>query len=336
MKGVWPLALGVLAIFATAPGAQAQDPQFSQFYANPLYLNPAFAGTAAGPRFALNYRNQWPSLSGSFQTFSASYDEHFDGLGGGIGAQIWYDKAGDGSLTNLYMSGMYSYHLNIKDDTRDYLVVKLSLQAAAFTRSIDFSKLLFGDQIHPRLGYIYPTAEKLPSRSVESTPLVPDFSAGAMAFTKKFYGGLAVHHLIEPSQSFFNNPASILPRRLTVHAGMQLPLDNWKREPNTFLSPNILVMRQSKFTQVNFGAYLIKNFFIAGLWWRQTAPNPDALIALVGVKQEGLKIGFSYDLTVSNARTASPGSFELSAIVELKKYDQRKKKKWRKLSCPDF
>ena len=28
----------------------AQDPQFSQFYANPLYLNPAFAGTARCPR----------------------------------------------------------------------------------------------------------------------------------------------------------------------------------------------------------------------------------------------------------------------------------------------
>ncbi|MGM0478992.1 MAG: type IX secretion system membrane protein PorP/SprF, partial [Bacteroidota bacterium] len=35
---------------------RAQDPQFSQFYANPIYLNPAFAGSHGCPRFAANYR----------------------------------------------------------------------------------------------------------------------------------------------------------------------------------------------------------------------------------------------------------------------------------------
>ncbi|MFT5922039.1 MAG: hypothetical protein ACI8TS_001371, partial [Flavobacteriales bacterium] len=42
------------------PEAKAQDPEFTQFYANPLYLNPAFAGTARCPRLVMNYRNQWP------------------------------------------------------------------------------------------------------------------------------------------------------------------------------------------------------------------------------------------------------------------------------------
>lgn len=54
----------------------AQDPEFTQFYANPLYLNPAFAGSQRCPRVALNYRNQWPALSGTFVTSSASYDQH--------------------------------------------------------------------------------------------------------------------------------------------------------------------------------------------------------------------------------------------------------------------
>ena len=45
----------------------AQDLHFSQFYAAPLYLNPAFAGTAGGPRFILNYRNQWPGINNAFK-----------------------------------------------------------------------------------------------------------------------------------------------------------------------------------------------------------------------------------------------------------------------------
>ena len=64
---------------------QAQDALFSQYYANPLYLNPAFAGTNVCPRLAFHFRDQWPSAPGTFMTYSASYDEHFDKLSGGVG-----------------------------------------------------------------------------------------------------------------------------------------------------------------------------------------------------------------------------------------------------------
>ncbi len=74
-------ALSVMAVLT----ATAQDPQFTQFYANPLYLNPAFAGTARCPRVVMNYRNQWPALTGTFVTTSASYDQHVDGLNGWLG-----------------------------------------------------------------------------------------------------------------------------------------------------------------------------------------------------------------------------------------------------------
>ena len=58
----------------------AQDPEFTQFYANQLYLNPAFAGSARCPRLCLNYRNQWPALTGTFITYSASYDQQIEAM----------------------------------------------------------------------------------------------------------------------------------------------------------------------------------------------------------------------------------------------------------------
>ena len=48
--------------------SHAQDPIFTQFYSNPVYLNPAFSGTNKCPRFVMNYRNQWPSFPGAFVT----------------------------------------------------------------------------------------------------------------------------------------------------------------------------------------------------------------------------------------------------------------------------
>ena len=85
----------VLSLFNTLE-LKAQDPEFTQFYANPLYLNPAFAGSMRCPRLAMNYRNQWPAISGNFQTYSVSYDQHLYPLQGGIGAMMYLDRAGNG------------------------------------------------------------------------------------------------------------------------------------------------------------------------------------------------------------------------------------------------
>ena len=102
----------------------AQDPQFTQFYANPLYLNPAFAGAQRCPRVCLNYRNQWPALTGTFVTYTASYDQHVDPIGG-LGLLVLQDKAGESTLTTTNVSGIYSYQLNV---TREFSI-RLGLKA---------------------------------------------------------------------------------------------------------------------------------------------------------------------------------------------------------------
>ncbi|MFT4523977.1 MAG: hypothetical protein ACI85F_000118, partial [Bacteroidia bacterium] len=62
----------LVVVVGSVEESLAQDPQFTQFYANPLYLNPAFAGSKRCPRVVMNYRNQWPAISGTFVTYSAS------------------------------------------------------------------------------------------------------------------------------------------------------------------------------------------------------------------------------------------------------------------------
>ena len=74
MKQIFRI-LGVfcfLLVFTTE--VKAQDPAFSQFYANPIYLNPAFAGASPGgcPRTTLNYRDQWPGIGRTYVTYSVS------------------------------------------------------------------------------------------------------------------------------------------------------------------------------------------------------------------------------------------------------------------------
>ena len=66
-KSITVLILMILSLGTTV---QAQDPQFSQFYAAPLYTNPAFTGLTNQHRFVANVRDQWPGLSNDFLSTS--------------------------------------------------------------------------------------------------------------------------------------------------------------------------------------------------------------------------------------------------------------------------
>lgn len=178
---------GILFALLSLAELRAQDPEFSQFYAAPIYTNPAMAGTAfcnrnAAGRFSINYRNQWPSLPGTFRTFNASYDQHYEKIGGGIGLMATYDRAGAWLLTTTSVSGVYSYVLPVNK----HFFLRAGLQASFVNKSIDHSKLRFGDQIHPTQGFVLPTQEPTANASVA----FPNFAAGLLAYSEKFYAGL--------------------------------------------------------------------------------------------------------------------------------------------------
>lgn len=327
MKSIFTsvLTLGCVSLL------MAQDPQVTQFYASPMYTNPAMAGTGqcdGGGRVTANYRNQWPSLPGSFVTSVFSWDQHFDRLGGGIGLIAMNDVAGEGLLTSRSLSAVYSYQLRV---TRKF-TMRFGLEAQYMQRSLDFSKLRFEDQIDATRGFVRPTNEPVVDNTISS----PNFSTGMLGYTENFYFGMAVHNVIEPRQSFYGDPESTLPRRYTAHGGVVIPLDK-RKNPKATISPNILFMMQNKFTQLNGGFYVNRGPLVTGLWYRQTLgefKNSDALMVLIGFRKDKFKFGYSYDLTVDSKRTAAPGSHEVSATVEW--CSRTRPLRFRPISCPDF
>src|SRR6185369_13160362 len=77
-----------LLMLLTGYSVTAQDPQFSQFYAAPLYLNPAFAGSTNQGRIGGNYRNQWPSIDANYTTMSFFADFYLEDYKSGVGMLI--------------------------------------------------------------------------------------------------------------------------------------------------------------------------------------------------------------------------------------------------------
>ncbi|MBS1647862.1 MAG: type IX secretion system membrane protein PorP/SprF [Bacteroidetes bacterium] len=299
----------------------AQDPQFTQFYANPLYLNPAFAGSARCPRFCFNYRNEWPGLNKTYITYSASYDQHIDAISGGIGLLFTDDIAGNGTLSTLNASFMYSYLLKV---TREFSL-RFGLQAGYHQKTLDWTKLTFGDMIDRRRGFVWNTNEN-PGSFPNQTSRNVDVSAGMLGYTKRYFFGVAVNHINQPDEHFIGIH-SPLPFKLTVHAGATIPLS---KDGETYISPNILYQYQGQFQQLNIGMYFVKGKIVAGLWYR----NQDAMIVLVGFQTPYFKVGYSYDVTVSKLASVSAGSHEISLQFQLA--CKPKKRKFRTISCPSF
>lgn len=322
----------ILLSILSVRGLFAQDPIFSQFYANPLYLNPAMAGSNVCPRLIANYRNQWPSISGTYVTYNASWDMYMDKISGGVGVLFTNDRAGEGALNTTMASGIYSYRLTLSRK----LFLNAGFQATFFQRRIDWDKLTFPDQIDPKYGFINISQENEPPNLTRS---FADFSAGLLfGDNENFFVGFAAHHLTQPNDGFYTDVSSKLYMKLTAHAGTIINLaprrSSGRKLEDPTLSPNILYQKQQEFHQLNYGLYFNRYPFVGGVWFRQNFENPDALIMLVGFEQSSYKFGYSYDLTVSKLTNITGGAHEVSFAWFFN--CPPKKKRIKAINCPTF
>ncbi len=315
MKKIY-FSLILLINLIVTPG-NAQDPEFTQFYANPLYLNPALAGSTICPRIALNYRNQWPGISGTYVTTSASFDRFVYGIKSGIGVLVTNDRAGQGVLNTTNISGIYSYQIPLGRK----LSVNAGLKATYGQKTIDWSKLTFGDMIDDKRGFVYNTTDV----HDQTKKSFVDFSTGVLAISKYYYAGFAVDHLTEPDEGLIGT--SKLPMKFTGHAGATIPIN---KGSDVTISPNILYQQQQDFKQLNLGLYVSKGSLTGGFWYR----NRDSFILLIGFQQGIFKIGYSYDITVSRLNNTTAGSHELSCGLQF--FCKKPKTHYRPGVCPSF
>lgn len=322
MKGLKRIVTMVILLSA-ALSSRAQDPTFTQFYANPLYLNPAFAGSHGCPRFALNYRNEWPSLSGNYVTYSASYDQYFKNISGGFGVLATHDQQGQGTINTSMLGLIYSYHLKV---SRKFSMM-FGARAAWYQKFLDWDKLTFGDMIDPRRGFIYSTGD-VPRGGSRG---FFDASAGVVGYSKSFFFGFAAHHLNTPNESMIIGD-SPLPMRFTGHMGADIPLGKKSKYSNgTNIMPNVIYQYQNGFQELSVGTYVKYGSFNVGVWYR----NRDAFIMTIGVNTGKFKLGYSYDVTVSKLNNGvSGGSHELSLGLNLS--CKTKPISFKTISCPSF
>lgn len=323
-------------IFIFTNGINAQHYQFSQFYAAPTYLNPAFTGANACSRLSLSYRDQWPSIPGAFISYQLSYDHYFNSMRSGLGFLFFSDKSGYGGLRTNQYSFLYAFELKL---SKKYFC-RFGVQPGFVSRSVNYSALLFGDQI----------ARGGASASVESfipSTVYLDLSSGLLLYSKQNWLGLAAYHMTQPNQALLDISTSPLPREFRIHGGRKFYIkEEAKKADKEYISVAFNYKSQLKFDQFDVGVYYTRKPLVAGVWYRGIPvlkaykpgySNNDALCFLFGINWLKLNVGYSYDLTISKLTYKSGGSHELSLrydFCDRKRY--KVKGKTILVPCPKF
>lgn len=310
-----PVITGLALIYTQL--IHAQDPVFSQFYLSPLQLNPGLAGLTDDPRFSANYRNQFPGFNNAYKTYAVSYDQFFPSLNCGAGLWLLSDDAGNGILKTIKAAGIFSFRLRLNDD----LFVKMGTEIGIVQSTLNWDRLLFGDQIDDYLGTTspggvpFPTEENAPEKN---SVIYPDLGLGLVLYGEKLYAGISARHLNQPKPDFLDINPSLspgIPIRWTFHGGGTWPVFSGLFNSRTDLSvsPSIILVRQGPFQQINGGATVDAGPVSFGLHYRIASKQSEAFIWSIGLRSKQLRIGYSYDMTISGF-PGSGGTHELGLV----------------------
>ena len=315
----------VLMNFCVLNVVEGQDIHFSQFSASPLTINPGATGVFKGDqRVAVNYKDQWRSISTPYVTYALALDgrvfkQKITKGAVGVGLTAFRDKAGDAEMGTAQVNLSTSYHVALNDKSS----MSAGIQGGFAQRSINASVLQWGDQDDGISGYnaSIPTSEtnKFDNFSYG------DFAAGLMwnynTDQKNMTSndglnvnvGAAIFHINRPRGGFYSGAAERLYAKIVLHGVASIGLKN----TNISLQPGILFFQQgplqeiltgmmfryqvheeSKYTGLEKGAAVS-----IGAHYRVG----DAIIPSVLFEYSHYAIGVSYEINTSDLKVASNG-----------------------------
>lgn len=318
----------------------AQDLHFSQFDQTPMNINPGLTGVFGGDiRLLANYRSQWTSVPVDYITFSGAGDfklpaKNFrKGFFSG-GVIFNYDQAGVAKLsqTSLGLNGSYTLALN----SRSFLTVGLQLSGSQ--RSFDMNGLTFNNQFSQDEGAFIaslPTRENFQNETTFFFDVSTGFNlriqkrpntslVNRKQKRSKLDVGVGVFHLTQPEQNFHENDSAPLPIRISPYA-----IGTIQVSPRFDVLANFSGQFQGPYTelltslggQMHISRKLGKQIALQiGMGYRFHQIG-DAIIPGIAVSYNNLRVGFSYDVNISNfdVATRNLGGAEFSVRYIIKK-----------------
>lgn len=284
-----------------------------------MFMNSANAGNFNGDyRIGMNAKSQWASVAEPYRTVALHTDFSLvpDGASSnnwiGLGATLFVDSEGGGILQTIEAKGHIAFHKHISNN----FYLSIGGGFGYTTKTVDFSKITFGAQWDgTEFNGTIPNMESFQTDNIGYL----DVSSGIafsyyMANTVRVNWGIAVHHINEPSESFFFVDNETESNRRTVrpvmHIDSEIFLENISLMPGAYYTYTKGV--EELILGSNIGYELDNAMVIGGLWYRQTGTA--ALLA--GLQFDQNRVLVSYDFDVGAVRDLSDlrNGFEISFI----------------------
>ena len=299
----------MIVVSGVAAHAQ-QDPQFTQYMFNSLYVTPAYAGVEGVTQLTAIHRSQWAGYQSSFNDGGApttqivSFTSPIYKLKSGFGAYIVNDKLGP--QNNLEAHAIYAYHLALKD-------AKLSfgVKVGIFSQSIDYEQYRA----------IHMNDPLLRDKTGKESQLRPDVGFGLYYRAEKYYVGVGMSHLTRAEFDFnVNDARNALENHLHFTAG-------YFYEVNFDLTLNPTVLVKTDFKEYSFDLGVIatlKDKMWAGLSFRQSEAA-NVLLGYSFMKDKSLRLGYAIDVVVKDQEAKENFSHEVLLSYQLPVYATGKK-----------
>lgn len=313
MRYLIKTGLLLLTLVTGITGHSQTDPHFSQYYAYPVWLNPALTGAIDGNyRVTAMYRSQWGGISNPFATPGISADI-VTNKNVSLGVNLLNQRAG-----NIGYSYMTGYATMAYNGVRfGYHQISIGMALGVLNRRFDPSKFRTGDMWRDVTGFD-PTNGGTEVLS-KTSAIAFDAGVGAVYFDgtpgKKanWFGGISAYHLTQPQDPFLAENNEKMPMRLTFHGGFKYNVNE-----DFSITPNLLYMRQGNSEEKMAGAYAQMRVnestdFLLGANYR----FKDAVSPYVGIYYKNYMIGVSYDVNMSDLGkvAGNANNFEISLTL---------------------
>ncbi len=323
MANRFTFVFAVMITLFMIPQSYAQDLHFSQYFNAPLLVNPANTGfTPDGDyRLGINYRTQWASVSNPYKTFSAFGDaqifgDRFENGWIGVGGALLRDVAGTGNLTSTRAFGSVAYHQAVGLGS----LFSAGFNVGYVNKRIDFTKLTFDNQWNGKFFDVgIPTGEAFVTNNINYFTLQAGVNYAYYPTENAYFNvGFSASHINRPRESFFDATVAdqqIQPRFTAFANGSFKVAEQW------ILNPNVYVSKMSTAMEVVGGINAQRDLsgdgntqLIMGAYYRLN----DAIIPLVGFQQNGYRLTFNYDATMSGLQpyNGTRGAYEISIIKQ--------------------
>jgi len=262
----------------------------SQYTLNQYEINPAVAGSDAGFPLGFTFKKLWMGIDGSpsIQSLSGHMEvaEHM-----GVGLKVFNISSGPLQRTGGEVT--YAYHVPLSDGGQK---LAFGLSGLFYQYQLDRDLILEdeNDEAYMAAG---------------ESMFVPDVSFGVYFYSDKYYVGLAVPQLLSRKVDLKSDKVleQQQVRHYFLHGGYNFKINN-----DFSLEPSVLAkFVESGVFQADINArFMYKRMVMFGLAYRTS----DAIVIQLGYKTSDFIIGYAYDITLSDVRTASNGSHEIMMI----------------------